>query len=154
MKHLPTGRTRRHEDHADIVYTRILPAELAEAWDQAMTTPPFGDENATLLTADPPDHATVRITFAGEEENGEDEAGGEAGEVMDVYLRARDDGSTDLQLVLHEVDATTLGERGPRGDFLLDRLVARMAGEVEPTWGAYYPAGRAYYETLAAGDEE
>ncbi|MFD1827261.1 hypothetical protein [Mumia zhuanghuii] len=140
MKHLPTGRMRRHEDHADIVYTRILPAAPTDAWDQAMSPPPFGDEEATVLTTDRPEHATVRI--------------GDGGPVMDVYLRERDDGATDMQLVLHDVDAAMLGERGPRGDYLLDRLVARMADEVEPAWDSYYPAGRAYYETLAASDEE
>ncbi|WP_262849282.1 hypothetical protein [Mumia quercus] len=145
MKHLPTGRMRRHEDHADIVYTRILPAPPAQAWDQTMSDPPFGDDDATAVASEPPEHATVRI--------GEGEGAGE-GAVMDVYLRGRDDGATDLQLVLHDVDASMLGERGPRGDYLLDRLVARIAGEVEPGWDSYYPAGRAYYETLAASDEE
>lgn len=139
MKHLPTGRMRRHEDHADIVYTRILPAPPAQAWEKSMSDPPFGDDDATTVASEPPEHATLRL--------------GE-GVVVDVYLRARDDGATDLQLVLHGVDASMLGERGPRGDYLLDRLVARIAGEVEPGWDSYYPAGRAYYETLAASDEE
>ncbi|KAA1420383.1 hypothetical protein FE697_015555 [Mumia zhuanghuii] len=137
MKHLPTGRVRLHDEHRDLVYTRVLPRGRDDVWQTLTGGTPLGSIEVTVVSEDEPDHLTVRL---------------DSGTVVDGWLRVRDEDSTDLQLVVHGVDLADLGERGPRGDFLAGVLAARVAGEHEPAWEDYYPAGRAYYETLAADD--
>ncbi|WP_370615010.1 hypothetical protein [Mumia sp. Pv 4-285] len=139
MKHLPTGRVRQHDGHRDLVYTSVLPRGRDKVWEMLTGDAPLGAIEVTVMSESEPDHLTVRL---------------DTGTVVDGYLRARDDDSTDLQLVVHEVGADELGERGPRGDYLAGVLAARVAGEDEPVWEDYYPSGRAYYETLAASDDD
>ncbi|MGH1565084.1 hypothetical protein [Mumia sp. DW29H23] len=137
MKHLPTGRLRQHDEHTDLVYTRVLPLDRDAAWSAVTGPEPLGEIEVTVVGEEEPDHLTVRL---------------DTGTVVEAYLRAREDRTTDLQLVVHDVASQDVGEQGPRGDYLLGVLGARVVGDPEPLWTDYYPAGRAYYDTLAATD--
>ncbi|MBW9205664.1 hypothetical protein KV102_15755 [Mumia sp. zg.B53] len=139
MKHLPTGRMRTHDKHIDLVYNRILPLDRDDAWAAVTGPEPLGDIEVTVIGESEPDHLAVRL---------------DTGTVVDAYLRTREDSTTDMQLVIHDVTPADVGEQGPRGDYLLGVLGARIVDEPEPVWTDYYPAGRAYYDTLADLEED
>ncbi|KHL08973.1 uncharacterized protein YndB with AHSA1/START domain [Mumia flava] len=171
MKRLATGRLRRHEDHHDLVYSRIVPAATDRTW-AALTDPdetarwygrwrgdgrPGGSVSITMahgaeqparITASSPELHLGLALVATDDEHAEP-----FGTTVDVYLRERDDGGTDVQLVHHRAEVDWLATLGPGWDYYLDLLVAHVAGDELATWDAYYPSMRAYYETLADLEE-
>lgn len=58
-------------------------------------------------------------------------------------------GATELRLVHHLDTTESLGETGPGWEYYLDMLTAARTGGPRPDFGDYYPAQKAYFESLA-----
>jgi hypothetical protein len=75
----------------------------------------------------------------------EDEAGSWSLEL----LLAETEGATELRLIHHLTSAEHLGATGPGWEYYLDMLTAARRGGPQPDFEDYYPAQKAYYESLA-----
>ncbi|MEY9988751.1 uncharacterized protein YndB with AHSA1/START domain [Streptomyces sp. V4I8] len=62
---------------------------------------------------------------------------------------AESDGTTELRLVHHLTSTEQLGEIGPGWEYYLDLLTAARTGGPLRDFDAYYPAQKAYFESLA-----
>jgi len=58
------------------------------------------------------------------------------------------DGRTELQLVHHLDTTDQVGEMGPGWEYYLDMLVASRDDRPTPSFDDYYPAMKAYYDSL------
>ena len=68
---------------------------------------------------------------------------------MRIELRlSHTDGLTELQLVHHLDPTDDISAYGPGWEYYLDMLVASRDGLPTPTFDAYYPAMKPYYEAL------
>ncbi|MFF3484306.1 SRPBCC family protein [Streptomyces sp. NPDC002701] len=75
----------------------------------------------------------------------EDEAGSWSMEL----LLSENDGTTELRLVHHLASTEHLGQTGPGWEYYLDMLTAARTGGPRPDFEDYYPAQKAYFESLA-----
>lgn len=75
----------------------------------------------------------------------EDEAGSWSMEL----LLAESGGTTELRLVQHLASTEHLGQTGPGWEYYLDMLTATRTGGPRPDFEDYYPAQKAYFESLA-----
>ncbi|WP_061294879.1 SRPBCC family protein [Herbidospora cretacea] len=66
---------------------------------------------------------------------------------LELFLTEAD-GVTELLFVQHLTDVTGVADIGPGWEFYLDALVASREGAPKPEWDDYYPAMKAYYESL------
>ncbi|MER6187203.1 hypothetical protein [Streptomyces sp. NPDC001652] len=73
----------------------------------------------------------------------------EAGAWLLELLLAETDGTTELQLIHHLTSAEHLGATGPGWEYYLDMLTAAREAGPQPDFKDYYPAQKAYYESLA-----
>ncbi|MGW1544107.1 SRPBCC family protein [Streptomyces sp. NPDC002309] len=63
-------------------------------------------------------------------------------------LVAESDGVTELRLIHHLTSTEHLGETGPGWEYYLDMLTAARTGGPRPDFADYYPAQKAYFESL------
>ncbi|MFD7406285.1 SRPBCC domain-containing protein [Streptomyces sp. NPDC059866] len=75
----------------------------------------------------------------------EDEAGSWSLEL----LLAQTEAATELRLVHHLTSTEHLGATGPGWEYYLDMLTAARTGAPRPDFQDYYPAQKAYFESLA-----
>lgn len=75
----------------------------------------------------------------------EDEAGSWSMEL----LLAESGGTTELRLIQHLASTKHLGQTGPGWEYYLDMLTAARTGGPRPDFEHYYPAQKAYFESLA-----
>ncbi|MFE2281356.1 SRPBCC family protein [Streptomyces sp. NPDC059454] len=159
----PTGRLVPTPSGYDLVLTRTYPAPADDVW--ASVTEPertarwFGpwrgeagpgrtvevrmafEESAPwspirIEACEPPRRLAVTM---------EDEAGSWSLEL----LLAETGGATELRLIHHLTSTEPLGETGPGWEYYLDMLTAAHRGGPRPDFEDYYPAQKAYYESLA-----
>ena len=93
------------------------------------------ENDMTIVACEPPRHLAV---------SAEDEFGS-------WHLEARlaeDDGVTVLTFVHHLDDKADVGSVGPGWEYYLDCLVTSRADGPRPDFDDYYPAQKAYYESL------
>ncbi|MGP4090788.1 hypothetical protein [Streptomyces sp. KR55] len=57
--------------------------------------------------------------------------------------------ATELRLVHHLTSTEHLGATGPAWEYYLDMLTAARTGGPRPDFQDYYPAQKAYFESLA-----
>ncbi|MFC0430661.1 SRPBCC family protein [Kutzneria buriramensis] len=74
---------------------------------------------------------------------------GSGGKRIELLL-SHADGLTELQLVHHLDPADETGAMGPGWEYYLDMLVASRDDLPTPSFDDYYPAMKAYYESLSA----
>lgn len=163
MTHEPTGRLVPTPTGHDLILTRVYRASADDVW--ASVTEPertarwFGPWRGE---AGPGRTVEVRLVF---EESApwcpvrieacepprrlavsmEDEAGSWSLEL----LLSEVDGTTELRLVHHLASTEQLGQTGPGWEYYLDMLTAAREGGPRPEFEDYYPAQKAYYESLA-----
>ncbi|MDX3517599.1 SRPBCC family protein [Streptomyces scabiei] len=158
----PTGQLRSTPSGHDLVLTRTYAAPASDVW-ASVTEPertarwfgPWRGEAAPGRTIE------VRMTF---EESAswspmridacepprrlavstQDEAGSWSLEL----LLTESVGVTELRLVHHLVPPDALGAVGPGWEYYLDMLTAAREGGPRPEFEDYYPAQKAYYESL------
>lgn len=159
----PTGRLRTTPSGYDLVLTRTYRASANDVW--ASVTEPertarwFGpwrgeagpgrtievqmafEESAPwcpmrIEACEPPRRLAVSM---------EDEAGSWLLEL----LLTETDGTTELQLIHHLASTDQLGATGPGWEYYLDMLTAARSGGPRPDFEDYYPAQKAYYDSLA-----
>ncbi|MBR8640059.1 SRPBCC family protein [Streptomyces tuirus] len=73
----------------------------------------------------------------------------EAGHWSMEALLAEAEGTTELRLVHHLTSTDQLGTTGPGWEYYLDMLTAAHTGGPRPDFADYYPAQKAYFESLA-----
>ncbi|WP_406208637.1 MULTISPECIES: SRPBCC family protein [unclassified Streptomyces] len=61
---------------------------------------------------------------------------------------AEADGTTELRLIHHLTSTEQLGETGPGWEYYLDMLTVSRTGGPQPEFEQYYPAQKAYFESL------
>ncbi|MFV2101027.1 SRPBCC family protein [Micromonospora sp. LOL_024] len=66
---------------------------------------------------------------------------------LELLLSTQGD-RTELRFVHHLTDTAGIGEVGPGWEYYLDRLVAAHEETPMPSFDAYYPATKAYFEQL------
>ena len=72
----------------------------------------------------------------------------ESGDMRIELLLSHSDGETELRLV-HHIDPTDeIGEYGPGWEYYLDMLAASLEGQPLPTFDAYYPEQKAFFQSL------
>ncbi|GAQ60474.1 SRPBCC family protein [Streptomyces scabiei] len=159
----PTGRLLSTPSGHDLVLTRTYAAPASDVW-ASVTEPertarwfgPWRGEAAPGRTIE------VRMTF---EESApwfpmrieacepphrlavstQDEAGSWSLEL----LLTESEGVTELRLVHHLVPPDAVGSIGPGWEYYLDMLTTAREGGPRPEFEGYYPAQKAYYESLA-----
>ncbi|EMF57834.1 MULTISPECIES: SRPBCC family protein [Streptomyces] len=73
----------------------------------------------------------------------------EAGSWSLELLLTETEGATELRLIHHLASPEAVGSIGPGWDYYLDMLTAARRGGPRPDFEDYYPAQKAYYESLA-----
>jgi uncharacterized protein YndB with AHSA1/START domain len=73
----------------------------------------------------------------------------EAGTWSMELLLAEAAGITELRLIHHLASTEHLGDTGPGWEYYLDMLTAARKDEPRPDFADYYPAQKAYFESLA-----
>lgn len=159
----PTGRLVPTSSGHDLVLTRTYSASARDVW-ASVTEPertarwfgPWGGEAAPGRTVEvqmafeesapwcpirieacePPGRLAVSM---------EDEAGSWSLEL----LLTETEGATELRLIHHLTSPEALGSTGPGWEYYLDMLTAAREGGPRPDFADYYPAQKAYYESLA-----
>ncbi|QNP66418.1 SRPBCC family protein [Streptomyces genisteinicus] len=159
----PTGRLVPTPAGHDLILTRVHRAPVADVW-ASITEPQrtarwFGPWRGEAAPG-----RTIEVQLAFEESEPwcpllieacepprrlavsmEDEAGSWHLEV----LLTETGGGTEIRLVHHLASTRLLGETGPGWEYYLDMLVAARTGGPRPDFEDYYPAQKAYFESLA-----
>lgn len=73
----------------------------------------------------------------------------EAGSWSLELVLAEAEGTTELRLIHHLTSTDQLGSTGPGWEYYLDMLTASRTDEPKPDFEDYYPAQKAYFESLA-----
>ncbi|MFF9804750.1 SRPBCC family protein [Streptomyces coeruleorubidus] len=159
----PTGRLVPTPSGYDLILTRTYPASAGDVW--ASVTEPertarwFGPWRGEAAPG-----RTIEVQMAFEESapwcpvrieacepprrlavSMEDEAGSWSLEL----LLAETEGATELRLIQHLASAESIGATGPGWEYYLDMLTAARRAGPQPDFEDYYPAQKAYYESLA-----
>jgi uncharacterized protein YndB with AHSA1/START domain len=164
MSPTPRGRLFGTADGRDLVLTRTFRAGIDDVW-ASITEPERTARWIASWTGDAGPGRTIRCTMTFED-------GSEAADMtidacdpphhlavstVDAYgtwrLEAHlteSDGLTELRFVHHLDRDADLGEVGPGWEYYLDNLVASRDGGPLPDFDDYYPAQKAYYESLQA----
>jgi len=162
MKPVPTGRIVPTDDGRDLVLTRRFRAPVDDVWASITESDRTGRWFATW-TGEPGPGRTIRYRLAFEDDAPEGDMVIDACEpphhlavsTVDDYGTWRleawleeVDGTTELTFVHHlDADADP-GSVGPGWEYYLDRLIASRDGTAAPDFDDYYPAQKAYYESL------
>ncbi|WP_141582462.1 SRPBCC family protein [Actinomadura sp. WMMA1423] len=166
MNRRPTGRLVRTAAGSDLVLTRTFRASAEDVW-ASVTEPERTARWYGPWKGDAAPGRTIQVQMAFEEEapwtamhidacdpprrlalSATDESGTWRLEL----LLSETDGSTELRFVQHLDTEEQIGEIGPGWEYYLDMLVAARDGSPQPDFDAYYPAMKAYFVELAAGD--
>jgi uncharacterized protein YndB with AHSA1/START domain len=160
----PTGRLVRTQDGRDLVLTRTFRATIDDVW-ASITEPERTVRWFASWTGDARPGSTVRYRLAFEEGDApegdmsidacepprflavssEDEYGSWR---LEARLAEDAGGITTLTFVQHLDADTDVGSVGPGWEFYLDKLVASRGEQPDPDFDDYYPAQKAYYESL------
>lgn len=143
--------TRTHRASADDVWASVTEPERTARWfgpwrgeaapGHTIEVQMVFEESAPwcpmrIEACEPPRRLTVSM---------EDEVGAWLLEL----LLTETDGATELRLIHHLTSAEHLGATGPGWEYYLDMLTAAREGGPQPDFEDYYPAQKAYYESLA-----
>jgi uncharacterized protein YndB with AHSA1/START domain len=159
----PTGRLRGN----DLILTRTFRAPIDDVWT-SITDPESSARWFGRWEGSPGSGSAIRLQMAFEKDAPWMDATIETCEPpRHLALKAGDshcewrleimleetDGCTRLEFVHHLQDRSGMGEVGPGWEYYLDMLVAARAGQPLPAFDAYFPAQKAYFETLAENHE-
>ncbi|MCM2390681.1 SRPBCC family protein [Streptomyces albipurpureus] len=162
----PTGRLLSTEEGSALAFTRTLPGSQASIW-AALTEPELTARWVGPWRGEAGPGRTVEVRMTSEEGAPWSQLRIEACEPpRRLAVVIRDDaGGWPLELRLSEADGHTtvelvhrltgnpgeagIGEIGPGWEFYLDRFVAARQGAALPSFGSYYPAQKAYFDSLA-----
>jgi uncharacterized protein YndB with AHSA1/START domain len=166
MKPTPTGRLVRTAEGRDLVIVRTFRAPIEDVW-ASITEPERTARWWGAWTGEPGPGRTIRYTMAFEAEGPPMEMLIEACEPpRHLAVRAVNDyggwrleaqlseanGVTELRFTQHLDAQTNVGDVGPGWEYYLDNLVASRIGDSLPDFNDYYPAQKAYYLELSAGE--
>ncbi|MFI9167903.1 SRPBCC family protein [Streptomyces lincolnensis] len=159
----PTGRLVTTPSGYDLVLTRTYRASADDVW-ASVTEPERTARWFGPWRGEAGPGRTVEVQMAFEESapwcpmrieacepprrlavSTEDEAGFWSLEL----LLAETAGVTELRLIHHLTSTEPLGTTGPGWEYYLDMLTAAREGGPQPDFEDYYPAQKAYYESLA-----
>lgn len=151
----PTGHdlilTRSYRAPADDVWASVTEAERTARWfgpwrghgavGSTVEVQMVFEESAPwcplrIEACEPPHRLAVSM---------EDEAGSWSMEL----LLSESGGTTELRLIQHLASPKHLGQTGPGWEYYLDMLTAARTGGPRPDFEDYYPAQKAYFESLA-----
>ncbi|MFE4667100.1 SRPBCC family protein [Streptomyces sp. NPDC056716] len=159
----PTGRLERTPTGHDLILARSYRAPVADVWasvtESARTARWFGP-----WRGEPGPGRTIEVRLSFEESadwfpvridacepphrlavSTQDAAG-----AWSMELRLTESaGTTEVQLVHHLTDIEQLGSTGPGWEYYLDMLTAARTDTPRPEFADYYPAQKAYFESLA-----
>ncbi|MGW0760275.1 SRPBCC family protein [Streptomyces sp. NPDC002814] len=167
MTPTPTGRLVRTPEGFDLILTRSYSAPVDDVWasvtESERTARWFGPWRGEAAPG-----RTVEVQMVFEEEapwssllieacepprrlavSAEDEAGSWSLELLLAEGEAENTGTTELRLVHHLTSTEHLGSTGPGWEYYLDMLTAARTGGDRPDFGDYYPAQKAYFESLS-----
>ncbi|MEE1938418.1 SRPBCC family protein [Streptomyces sp. TRM 70361] len=164
MTPAPTGRLVPTPAGHDLILTRTYPAPADDVWAN-VTEPEHTARWFGPWRGEAGPGRTVEVRMAFEEEAPwsplridacepphrlavamEDEAGSWH---LELLLAETGDGTTELRLVHHLTSTDGLGETGPGWEWYLDMLTAARTGGPKPDFDDYYPAHKAYFDSLA-----
>ncbi|WP_328367903.1 SRPBCC family protein [Streptomyces sp. NBC_00445] len=165
----PTGRLVRTSAGFDLILTRSYRAPVDDVWasvtESERTARWFGPWRGEAAPG-----RTVEVQMVFEEEapwssllieacepphrlavSAEDEAGSWSLELLlaEAEGEAETTGTTELRLVHHLTSTEHLGSTGPGWEYYLDMLTAARTGGPRPDFADYYPAQKAYFESLS-----
>ncbi|WP_210574953.1 SRPBCC family protein [Streptomyces sp. GESEQ-4] len=167
MTPTPTGRLVRTPAGFDLILTRSYRAPVDDVWasvtESERTARWFGPWRGEAAPG-----RTVEVQMVFEEEapwssllieacepphrlaaSTEDEAGSWSLELLLAEGEAENTGTTELRLVHHLTSTEHLGSTGPGWEYYLDMLTAARTDGDRPDFGDYYPAQKAYFESLS-----
>ncbi|SCL13890.1 Uncharacterized conserved protein YndB, AHSA1/START domain [Micromonospora nigra] len=160
----PSGRLFGAGDGTDLVLTRTFRAPVEDVW-AGITEPERSARWFGPWEGDAAPGRTIRVQMAYEEGTPWCEMRVDVCEPpRRLALTMRDDAGTwrtellltprgdrtELRFVHHLDSVDGIGEVGPGWEYYLDRLVAAHAGAAAPSFDAYYPAMKPYFEQLRA----
>ncbi|MGW2387693.1 SRPBCC family protein [Streptomyces sp. NPDC001658] len=159
----PTGRLVTTPSGYDLILTRTYRASADDVW-ASVTEPERTARWFGAWRGEAGPGRTIEVQMAFEESapwcpmrieacepprrlavSMEDEAGSWSLEL----LLAETAGTTELRLIHHLTSTDPLGATGPGWEYYLDMLTAARTGTPRPDFDDYYPAQKAYYESLA-----
>ena len=163
MKPLPSARLLPTSEGNDLILTRTFRAPIDDVW-ASVTEPERTARWFGPWEGDAAPGRTIRVRMSYEEGAPWTDAridacdpprrlavstSDEAGEWHLELRLSESAGTTELQLVHHLTTTKGIGEVGPGWEYYLDMLVAARSGAEAPKFDDYYPAQRAYFESLA-----
>jgi uncharacterized protein YndB with AHSA1/START domain len=158
----PAGRLVQTEAGRDLVLTRTFRSPIEDVWASITES----ERNARWFaswTGEPGPGKTIRYRMTHEEGMPEADMTIDACEpprhlavsAVDEYGAWRleatlvEDGDTTVLTFVQHLDETeTIADSGPGWEYYLDMLVATHTGGPTPDFDDYYPAQKAYYESL------
>lgn len=158
----PTGKLVPTAEGRDLVLSRTFRAGIEDVW-ASITEPERTARWFASWTGDAGPGKTIRCKLVFEEGAPESDMTIDACEAprllavttRDDYgtwrLEARlteADGVTTLTLVHHLDEGVDVSSVGPGWEYYLDMLVASRENRPHPTFDAYYPAQKPYYDSL------
>ncbi|WP_216586126.1 SRPBCC family protein [Streptomyces brasiliscabiei] len=151
----PTGHdlilTRTYRASADDVWASVTEPERTARWfgpwrGQAA---PGGTIEVQMLFEDSAPWCPLRIDVCEAPRRLAVSTEDDAGSWKLELLLTESDGTTELRLVHHLTSTDRLAETGPGWEYYLDMLTAARDGGPRPDFQDYYPAQKAYFESLA-----
>ena len=154
----PTGRLRGN----DLVLTRRFRASMEDVWtsitDPASTarwfgrwegTPGVGNEiRVQMGFEDGQPWLTKRIDACESPRRLVlSSVGSKFVSKLELCLKPTNDGC-ELEFIQHAINRDMMGEIGPGWEYYLDMLVASRDDSPRPTFDTYYPAQKAYFQSL------
>jgi uncharacterized protein YndB with AHSA1/START domain len=158
----PAGRLVQTEAGRDLVLTRTFRSPIEDVW-ASITESERTARWFASWTGEPGPGKTIRYRMTHEEGMPEADMTIDACEpprhlavsAVDEYgawrleaTLAQDRDTTVLTFVQHLDDTETIADSGPGWEYYLDMLVATHTGGPTPDFDDYYPAQKAYYESL------
>lgn len=158
----PAGRLLRTDAGRDLILTRTFQASIDDVW-ASITEPERTARWFASWTGEAGPGKTIRYRMTHEEGMPEADMTIDACEAphhlavsaVDEYgtwrleaTLSEEGDTTVLTFVQHLDDSATLGDTGPGWEYYLDMLVATHTGAPTPDFDDYFPAQKAYYESL------
>ncbi|MFF8869599.1 SRPBCC family protein [Streptomyces massasporeus] len=159
----PTGRLAPTPSGHDLIITRTYRASVDDVW-ASVTEPERTARWFGPWRGDAAPGRTIEVQLTYEESapwfpvridacepprrlavSTQDEAGSWSLEL----LLAETDGATEVRLIHHLTSTEQLGSIGPGWEYYLDMLTASRTDRPRPDFEDYYPAQKAYFESLA-----